>query len=347
MTRPFRFAAAGLIGLAVAALAPAQRPSPAPSLSGKEIFQKSLKSVTWIVQLVDVGNGRARLLSGSGSVIDVPKRYVLTNYHVVGDAKKVNVFFPQFDRSKQLISDKEHYVQQLRNRTGFVEGEVIARSQRQDLAVLQLPALPPGTVAARLAKESLGPGDTVHSIGNPGASGALWVYTPGSVKAVYKRSIVTRGGEGEFMLNARIVETTSPVNAGDSGGPVFNSAGELAAVTQGHLSEEAARSISIFIDISEVRALLAEHKIRITTPPAVTAATSVADTKAEPKDDPKAAAADPEKQEKAAESKLQFAKDFIRDRPNIARERLEEIVKHYPKTRAAQEAKELLAKLKK
>jgi S1-C subfamily serine protease len=290
-----------------------------------------------------------RLKTGSGSLIDVPKRLVLTNYHVVGEAKTIAVFFPQFDKSKQLISDKEFYFNQLRSKSGHLEGEVIARSSRQDLALVRLPALPPGATAVRLAKDGLGPGDQVHSIGNPGASGALWVYTPGSVKTVYKRSIMTGTEERQFQLNARIVETTSPVNPGDSGGPVFNSTGELAAVTQGHLSEEAARSISVFIDISEVRGLLADNKIRITesTRPE---ATTVADNRTEPKtaEATKAAdAPDPAKQEKLAEQKLGFAKDLIKNRPTVARERLEDLVKTYPKTKAAEEAKELLKTLKK
>lgn len=347
--RPTYFAIAAFVGLTLAALAPAQRPAPAAPLSGKDIFQRALKSVTWLVQVAEVGQGRVRLKTGSGSLIDVPKRLILTNYHVVGEAKTITVLFPQFDKAKQLISDKEYYFNLLRSKTGHIEGEVIARSSRQDLALVQLPVLPPGATAVRLAKDGLGPGDTVHSIGNPGASGALWAYTFGNVKTVYKRSITTGGEDRQFQLNARIVETTSPVNPGDSGGPVFNSAGELAAVTQGHLSEEAARSISIFVDISEVRSLLAEKKIRITesTRPE---ATTVADNRTEPKTAEAtkiAEATDAVKQEKAAEQKLQWAKELIQNQPSKARDRLEEIVKTYPKTKAAEEAKELLKTLKK
>ena len=84
-------------------------------------------------------------------------------------------------------------------------------------------------------------------------------------------------------------------------------------------------------------------------------ATTLADSKSEPKADAKTAdaaakttdASDAEKQEKAAEQKLQFAKDLIKDRPSVARNRLEEIVRNYSKTKAAEEAKELLTKMKK
>jgi S1-C subfamily serine protease len=354
--RPYHFATTTVVGLTLAALCPAQRPAPAATLSGKEIFQRTLKSVTWIVQAVEAGGNRVRLMTGSGSLIDVPKRLVLTNYHVVGDAKEVAVFFPQFDqRSKQLISDKEVYFKQLQGRTGYIRGAVIARSPKQDLALIELPTLPHGTTPVRLARESVGPGDTVHSIGNPGASGALWAYTPGSVKAVYRKkwSVASADERSIMRFEAQVVETTSPVNAGDSGGPLLNSAGELVAVTQGGALDTQG-TISFFIDLSEVQNFLKANKIHINSAPG-SAATTLADTKTEPKGDAKsteapakaAEASDAEKQEKLAEQKLRFAKDFISSRPSIARERLEVIVKDYPTTKAAGEAKELLKTLKK
>src|SRR5439155_18837412 len=133
-----------------------------------------------------------------------------------------------------------------------------------------------------------------------------------------------------------------PVNAGDSGGPLLNSAGELVAVTQGG-AVATQGTISFFIDISEVRSMLKAKNIRITNAPAAAEATTLADSKSEPKADAKTAdaaaktadASDAEKQEKAAEQKLRFAKALM-NRPSVARDRLEEIVKTYPKTKAAE-----------
>jgi len=186
----------------------------------------------------------------------------------------------------------------------------------------------------------------VHSIGNPGASDALWAYTPGAVKSVYKKTWNVRDRKDVHNFEANVVETTSPVNPGDSGGPLLNGQGELTAVTQGGVSAQG--TISYFIDISEVRTLLAAKKIRVTNEPVATVASAV-----EPKPDDKpapakdAAAEQADKDEKSARAKLTFAEGMVRDRPEKARERLEEIVKNYPKTKAAADAKELLAKLKK
>ncbi len=60
------------------------------------------------------------------------------------------------------------------------------------------------------------------------------------------------------------------------------------------------------------------------------------------------AAGDGDAQEKAAASKLKAAKVFVSEgQPNDARDYLEELLKKYPKSKAAVEAKELLEKLKK
>ena len=54
-----------------------------------------------------------------------------------------------------------------------------------------------------------------------------------------------------MQFESMVVETTSPLNPGDSGGPVVNDRGELVAVTEGG-SSAAMNTISILIDVSEV-----------------------------------------------------------------------------------------------
>jgi len=324
------------------ALAPAA--DKAVPLSGKDIYQRTLKSTVWVAHAVELGGGRAALLAGTGSVIDVPQRLILTNFHVVGREAEVRVFFPQFDKQKKLIAAKDHYLREFQA-GGGLKGKVLHHDARRDLALVQVDKLPPGTTAVPLAREGVGPGEAVHSIGNPGASDALWAYTPGSVKAVYKKTwaVKDRGDVHEFEAN--VVETTSPVNPGDSGGPLLNGAGELVAVTQGGVTAQG--TISYFIDVSEVRALLAAKKVRVTSHPAATVASATEPTGDEKAPPPRDAAADQAaKDEKAARTKLSLAEQFVKDRPEKARERLEEIIKSYPQTKAAQEAKTLLAKLK-
>ena len=111
--------------------------------------------------------------------------------------------------------------------------------------------LPKGVQEIKLAESSPGPGEDIQSIGNPGSSGALWVYTSGTVRSVYQKQFSTEVGEHDFM----VVETQSPINSGDSGGPVVNNKGELVAISQA-ISPKA-RLVSYSVDVSEIRTLLA------------------------------------------------------------------------------------------
>jgi S1-C subfamily serine protease len=320
--------------------APAQTPKKTDSAdSGEKVYVSTLHSTVWIV--IPVGGSRAR--TGSGSLIDVNKRLILTNYHVVGDDEMGFVSFPIFQNGK-LIAERDLYRAPGRR----IPAKVIARDPKRDLAVLQLEGpVPAEARAIKLAKDSPSPGQRVHSVGNPGASGALWVYTEGSVRQVYHnkiRSMDRETGKG-FEIDARIVETQSPVNAGDSGGPVVNDKGELVAVVHGHLSDSQARSVSIFIDVSEVRDLLvSKHFAKAPVkeadkPPEVQPASQ--DEKVKTEEDTAA------KKERDATRQLKYVKMFRDDgKKDLARKHCEEIIEKYPDTKAAKEARDLLEKLK-
>jgi tetratricopeptide (TPR) repeat protein len=95
----------------------------------------------------------------------------------------------------------------------------------------------------------------LHSIGNPSASGALWVYSTGSVRQVYRKEWRFASGP---LRSARVVETQSPINPGDSGGPVVSDDGEVLAVVSGRQPDAAL--VSWCISVEEVKAYLAEAR---------------------------------------------------------------------------------------
>src|SRR5438874_13467816 len=80
--------------------------------SGDEdsLYRRCLRSSVWVVTVqnkqpdkqLDLSNdgprlGQIRQFSiGSGSLIDLEQRLVLTNSHVVGDSEKATVFFPLY-----------------------------------------------------------------------------------------------------------------------------------------------------------------------------------------------------------------------------------------------------------
>lgn len=208
------------------------------------VYERALKSTVWIVG--DVAGGRK---IGTGSLISFRQKLVLTNYHVVDGVAGVTVYFADFDKENKPIQETEHYDKNS-SRLG-IRGRVIPGTGdlRRDLALIQLEKVPPGAAQLPLASASPRPGQQVLSIGSSGAgTGALWRNTPGKVRSVIDDASLQAPNGATVRL--RTVETDSPVNRGDSGGPVVNGRGELVAVVKAYLVNQ--RSVSWFIDIKEV-----------------------------------------------------------------------------------------------
>jgi S1-C subfamily serine protease len=191
---------------------------------------------------------------GSGSLIDGPQRLIVTNVHVVGGADNVLIYFPRFDGKGDVIAQRDAYPP-----AAAVNGRVVLREERADLALVQLDRLPADARVVPLSSEKAKPGQQVHSVGNPGASKALWIYSPGKVRQVYQDQwdIPDNVTGRRISYNAMKLETDSPINPGDSGGPLVNDKGALVGVA--HATDRAAANFSYFIEVSEVRTLVQRY----------------------------------------------------------------------------------------
>jgi S1-C subfamily serine protease len=171
-----------------------------------------------------------------------------------GIASPVLVSFAKFPGGR-LETNARQQLNDMRAKPEVYRAKVVASAPDKDLALLQFPQLPQGAKPLPLARESAKPGESVHSIGNPGASESLWVYTSGTVRTHPMRKRFQAVGPGLVLnIDATVIETQSPTNPGDSGGPLVNEQGELVGVTQsGNLR---ANQMNTFIDVSEVRELL-------------------------------------------------------------------------------------------
>jgi hypothetical protein len=241
------------LAVVVAVLLPAAAlPQATPTEGGVKVYQSVLKSTVWIVSQRPEGT-----VSGSGSLIDRRRQLVLTNYHVVGDVDRAVVMFPAY-RDGKVIAERDWYKQHIRERG--IRGTVKARDRQADLAVIQIDRVPDGAQALPIANESVSPGQSVHSLGSPGGSGALWLYTPGRVRQVYQKKWAAKAGRETLQFEARVIETDSPTNPGDSGGPLVNDRAELVGVTQGGATN--ASLLSTFVDVSEVKRFLSSQTVR-------------------------------------------------------------------------------------
>jgi putative serine protease PepD len=169
----------------------------AGAISVPAVYQRTHKGVVDIV--VTTPQGQAE---GSGWVFD-SKGDVVTNEHVVSGASSITVT--------------------LWNGKGF-EGHLVGSDSSTDLAVVRISAptsmLTPLTVGNSDAVEV---GSPVVAIGSP--FGLAETVTSGIVSAL-GRSI---DAPNNFTI-ANAIQTDAPINHGNSGGPLLNSAGQVIGV---------------------------------------------------------------------------------------------------------------------
>src|SRR5688500_11383071 len=142
---------------------------------------------------------------GSG-VIVTSDGYILTNNHVVEDATKIQV----------ELSDRR-----------VIEAKLIGADPPSDLAVIKiegsnLPVVPIGDSNAMRV------GDLVLAVGNP--LGVGQTVTMGIVSAKGRATGLGNGGYEDFL------QTDAPINQGNSGGALVNTAGELVGINSQILS---------------------------------------------------------------------------------------------------------------
>lgn len=201
-----------------------------------EIYRHTLASTVWIVN---------QDCTGSGVVVDLDLCLVLTNQHVVGDSSQVLVVFPKEKQDNGRLPEmtREYYLRHL-TELAF-EAEVIATDKDRDLALLKLKRIPAQARAVEIGTSAI-PGENIHALGNPGASDALWVYSNGNVRANYYKTF-----SSGVQHRMQVLETTAPINPGDSGGPIVNNDGQLVAISQSYLQD--GRLMSYGVDVSEIR----------------------------------------------------------------------------------------------
>ena len=216
---------------------------------GAVIYKRLLKSTVWVVNPVSQGSGVVIHQSTGGKT---PFYLIATNHHVVDLPRSttpdrtyptVDVYHPRWNGGR-LETDRKVYI-----RNGWKKRATIVHSDpKRDLAILYVSGkLDAPYSVVDISKDSATPGATVHSIGNPGSSAALWVYSDGKVRTSYKAAVRYKNGQ---LVNATFLVTTSPVNPGDSGGPLVDGNGRLVGINQGHQTNK--RLMSYAIDRSEL-----------------------------------------------------------------------------------------------
>lgn len=141
---------------------------------------------------------------GSGFVID-PSGIIITNNHVIADANEVTVIFADGQKLK---------------------AEVVGKDSKVDVAVLKVKPDKPLKAAKFGESEKMRVGDWVVAVGNPfGLGGTI---TAGIISASHRN--IDSGPYDNYF------QTDAAINKGNSGGPLFNMAGEVIGINTAILS---------------------------------------------------------------------------------------------------------------
>jgi S1-C subfamily serine protease len=207
---------------AVTTVGTAPSPSSSPSTLNS-IFKQVQNSVVQITSKIpipttDQSNPQPQQNStalGSGFIYDKAGR-IITNNHVVGDAKIVDVTFVDGNRYTGKVIGNDIY-----NDIAVIQIQNTTKQQQQQ----QQPSLPPVKPLVVGNSSKLEVGDPVIAIGNPfGLSDTL---TTGIVSGI-GRLLPSAGGAGFSIPNA--IQTDAPINPGNSGGPLLNMRGEVVGI---------------------------------------------------------------------------------------------------------------------
>lgn len=135
---------------------------------------------------------------GSGFIIDA-SGFVITNNHVVEQAEEITVI---------LTDNSKH------------KAKIIGRDKKTDLALLKIEAKKPLPFVTLGDSDKMRVGDWVLAVGNPyGLGGSV---TQGIISA--RQRSINAGPFDDFL------QTDAPINRGNSGGPLFNMAGEVVGI---------------------------------------------------------------------------------------------------------------------
>ena len=168
--------------------------------------------------------------AGSGFIL-TPDGYIVTNYHVVGDADTVKV----------TLYNGDTY-----------DAKYIGGDEDYDIAVIKIDAanLPNLTLGN---SDSLNVGDHVLAIGNP--LGELTFSMSEGIASSVNRAIDVDG------TPFNMIQVTAAINPGNSGGPLFNEYGEVVGIVSAKYSSYSnttVEGIGFAIPISDVQTIITD-----------------------------------------------------------------------------------------
>lgn len=166
--------------------------------------------------------------SGTGFVFKTDDKYgyILTNYHVIDNSKKIVVTF---------TNNKK------------IEASLVGIDEYSDIAVLKVDKSDVISVAQIGNADSLRVGDTTFTVGAPLDSSVYsWTVTRGILSGKNRLVEVAINNTNSVM---EVLQTDAAINSGNSGGPLCNSNGEVVGITNMKIASSSIEGMGFAIPI--------------------------------------------------------------------------------------------------
>jgi S1-C subfamily serine protease len=204
---PLAFTAAvALVVGAGAAWAATASGATASALTTSQIVSKTDPAVVDVVSTLGDQNGTA---AGTGIVL-TSSGEVLTNNHVINGATSIKV---------RDVADGRVY-----------SASVVGYDASHDVAVIQMRGASGLPTADLGNSSSVKVGDKVVAIGNAGGQDGTPSVATGRVTGVNQSITASDNSSGTAENLSGLIETNADIQAGDSGGPLLNSAGQVIGI---------------------------------------------------------------------------------------------------------------------
>ena len=169
-------------------------------------------------------------VSGSGFIVTADG-YIITNYHVIEDA-----YNGGYDITVMLYNGDSY------------TASIVGFEKDNDIAVLKIDAegLNPVTIGD---SDTMVVGETAYAVGNP-LGELAYTMTKGMVSAL-DREISSTDSQTGVITTINMFQIDAAVNSGNSGGPVYNSKGEVIGVVTAKYSSTGVEGIGFAIPIND------------------------------------------------------------------------------------------------
>ncbi|MED1783290.1 trypsin-like peptidase domain-containing protein [Brevibacillus fortis] len=187
---------------------------------------------SWMQNSMDVEQGQ-----GSGVIFEKKggKAYIVTNYHVIDKAQKLEVALPTGEK---------------------VSAKVVGADGYTDLAVLEIDGSKVTDVAEFGDSSTLQVGEPAIAIGNPLGMQFSRTVTQGIISSKERSMPMDINEDGQDDWELDVIQTDAAINPGNSGGALVNIEGQVIGINTLKISKAGVEGLGFALPINDVKVIV-------------------------------------------------------------------------------------------